>query len=94
MIRLMAAISVEGHRPAMGWWDGNGFHAACECGWESGPCPGLRGKARRTAETRLAEHLDSTAETGVVVIDQEPVEAEDDTPVSGLVPYNVFPEGF
>lgn len=80
----MMSVYLEGHRSTMGWWDGHGFHAACECGFETGGCPGTARSARNTAEARLAEHFASVEDRSVTVIEQDAVELPDDE----------FPEGF
>lgn len=90
----MDRMYVEGHRPAMGWWDAHGFHAACECGAESGPCP-----SRATAEKVIQVHLMAEAERGVVVIEQDDAAEAPDEPApdydgDGPVPYGSFPAGF
>ncbi len=77
---------LEGHRPALGWWDAAGWHAACECGWESGPLGG----GPKGGEKALAIHLGEVGERAVTIIEQDAVELPDEP--EGV--YGRFPEGF
>lgn len=67
-------IYIEGHRPAMGWFEGAGFVASCDCGWVTGPQ-----STRAAAEKKLqVEHLADMETRHAVIIEQEAVEAPDD----------------
>lgn len=79
-------IYVEGHRPAMGWFNGNGFVAACDCGYTTDPQ-----RTRNQAEKVLqATHLADMEQRHSVIIEQDAVEAPDEPSPDD----DVWPEGF
>lgn len=83
---MVDRIYIEGHRPAMGWFNGNGFIAACDCGYTTDPQ-----RSRSQAEKVLqATHLADVEQTATTIIEQDAVELGDEPAPDD----SVWPEGF